>query len=208
VQPHPVVLPSGRQALSSDARKWTLCDNELDPRFKNRLPRGSALGRLVQVVHRRDPRARAATLASLAARRAGGPCAPTWASPAPALLAGDPSSIPPEAAGRLRALKIGKIKVTDCPQRLRRGACLKVLRQRIQPYPVIVLQGDELGHGLMPSLRPAAPVGGPSVSDPGRPVGMLRAKASLPLGGRHRLVTQGLRAWFHRFHNPLRNAFI
>jgi transposase len=35
---------------------------------------------LVPVVHRRDPRARAATAASLAARRAGGPCGPTGAS--------------------------------------------------------------------------------------------------------------------------------
>ena len=35
---------------------------------------------LVPVVHRRDPRARAATPASLAARRAGGPCGPAGAS--------------------------------------------------------------------------------------------------------------------------------
>jgi hypothetical protein len=39
-------------------------------------------GRLVEVVHRRDPRARGATLTSLAKRRAGGACAPTWASSA------------------------------------------------------------------------------------------------------------------------------
>src|SRR5512133_1826672 len=41
---------------------------------------GSVLGRLVQVVHRRDPRAPDATATSLAERRAGGTCAPTWAS--------------------------------------------------------------------------------------------------------------------------------
>ena len=34
---------------------------------------------LVPVVHRRDPRARGATPASLAARRVGGSCGPTWA---------------------------------------------------------------------------------------------------------------------------------
>ena len=36
--------------------------------------------KLVQVVHRRDPRVSGATLLSLATRRAGGPCAPTWTS--------------------------------------------------------------------------------------------------------------------------------
>jgi hypothetical protein len=39
-----------------------------------------AQSQLVPVVHRRDPRARAATVASLAERRAGGPCGPTGAS--------------------------------------------------------------------------------------------------------------------------------
>ena len=39
-----------------------------------------AQSQLVPVVHRRDPRARAATVTSLAERRAGGPCGPTGAS--------------------------------------------------------------------------------------------------------------------------------
>ena len=93
-------------------------------------------------------------------------------------------------------------------QRFRRRACLKVLRQRTQPCPVIVLYGDELGHRRMPSLRPTAAVGGASVSDPGRPVGVRRAKAGLPLSCRHRLVAQWFRASFHGLYNPLRNEFI
>jgi hypothetical protein len=41
-------------------------------------------GWLVQVVHRKDPRAGDATATSLAARRVGGPCVPTWANHAQA----------------------------------------------------------------------------------------------------------------------------
>jgi len=54
--------------------------SELDPCLNCLRAAHSALGWLVQVMHRRDPRARGATFASLAARRAGGSCASTWAS--------------------------------------------------------------------------------------------------------------------------------
>jgi hypothetical protein len=43
-----------------------------------------------------------------------------------------------EAARRLRALDIGEIEITDCAQRFPRRACLKVLRQSVQPGPVTV----------------------------------------------------------------------
>jgi hypothetical protein len=46
--------------------------------LKERLLRAPT--QLVPVVHRRDPRDRAATATNLAARRAGGPCGPTGAS--------------------------------------------------------------------------------------------------------------------------------
>jgi hypothetical protein len=50
--------------------------------LQRRLADGGT-AQLVPVVHRRDPRARAATATSLAARRAGGPCGPTGASVLP-----------------------------------------------------------------------------------------------------------------------------
>jgi hypothetical protein len=39
-----------------------------------------------------------------------------------------------KAARRL----LGEIEITDRAQRFRRRACLKILRQRVQPCPVIV----------------------------------------------------------------------
>src|SRR5579862_7240092 len=71
---------SGVVLVSTDVRNWTLFDNEnWTPWLGFGCP-GSMPGWFVQVVHRRDPRARDATATSLAARRVGGTCAPTWVS--------------------------------------------------------------------------------------------------------------------------------
>ena len=58
-----------------------------------------------------------------------------------------------ETARRLHAFKVGKIDVADRPQRVCGGTRLKVLRQRIQPCPVIVPQGEKLGHANIFVIR-------------------------------------------------------
>jgi hypothetical protein len=87
--------PSPRRQLAPDRSMvfWYLTCRKSSPdrqrvnrRAKgtpDRHPKGTPLrrwDRLVQVVHRRDPRASRSALTSDEAARVGGPCAPTWAS--------------------------------------------------------------------------------------------------------------------------------
>ena len=65
------IVPGDVVTVSSDFRKWTPSDNENWIPGLTWLPRDSVPRWLVQVVHRRDPRACGATLASLAERARG-----------------------------------------------------------------------------------------------------------------------------------------
>jgi len=108
------------------------------------------------------------------------------------------ASMASEASGRLHTLEVGQIEVgqievgqievADRPQRVCIRARVQGLRQRSQPCPVLVLQGEKLGHGVAPFLCAATSVGGPPVSEPWRPVRVLCPKARLPLGRRHRFL--------------------
>src|ERR1051325_5354445 len=67
-------------ALSTDVRNWTPFVIENWTSGSSFCCRILGAGWLVQVAHRRDPRAGEATAPSLAERRVGGPYAPIWAS--------------------------------------------------------------------------------------------------------------------------------
>ena len=71
-------LPRRRCCVPKDWRDGARLCQALEMLRQRLLMREEA--QLVPVAHRRDPRAGAATPASLAARRAGGPCGPTGAS--------------------------------------------------------------------------------------------------------------------------------
>jgi|SRR5580704_7342525 hypothetical protein len=70
-----------------------------------------------------------------------------------------PNSVLPEAARRLRVLQFGQIKIADRAQGIRRRAAGKARGHLIKPRLIIGLQLDQLGDGIAPALRPAAPVG-------------------------------------------------
>jgi hypothetical protein len=117
-------------------------------------------------------------------------------------------SVAPETSRRFDLLKVREIEIANRAQGFRRRAVLKARGQGIQPVPIFVLQGHELGHGVPPSLRSAAPVARSPVSHPRAPVGMRRTEAGLPLRRGHRPVALRLSAPAHApTPNPLRNGF-
>ena len=68
-------------------------------------------------------------------------------------------SITTEAARRFDRLKLGEIKLDNCPQSLGRGAVLLIVGQRLQPGAILRLQFREPGDGVVPALdtAPAVP---------------------------------------------------
>ncbi len=74
----PISSPPRKCFVSEDWRDGVRLWQAVEWLWQQRRMREAA--QLVPVVHRRDPRARAATPASLAARRVGGPCGPTGTS--------------------------------------------------------------------------------------------------------------------------------
>ena len=138
-------------------------------------------GWLVQVMPRRDPRAGDATLASLAERRAGGPCAPTWASSSTAVLADSASSIPPEATGRLDGEQFVEIEINDRLQCRTGGALAQRFGHCLEPSDIFRLQGEQFGDRCVPTLGPATRPRGVSWARCGSTPNLAQAIACLAL---------------------------
>jgi hypothetical protein len=76
------------------------------------------------------------------------------------------------------------------PERMRRtakpltalGGRSVIGGEAVEPCPVILLQADQLGHGVAPSLQAAAAVARSPVADLGASVCMSRPKSCLPFG--------------------------
>jgi hypothetical protein len=143
--------------VSSDVRKWTLFDNKNWTLVCDLTAPRLGAGWLVQVVHRRDPRAGDATLASLVERRVGGACAPTWASPGTGGSGRSPISVSPKATRRLDGDQFVEIKINNRLQRLTGGTIAQRLGQCLEPVGIFRLQGKQFGGGGAPALRSGAP---------------------------------------------------
>jgi hypothetical protein len=148
-------------------------------------------GWLVRVVHRRGPRAGDATPASLAERRAGGPCAPTWASSGTAVLADSASSIPPEATGRLDGEQFVEIEINDRLQCLTGGALAQRFGHCPEPSDIFRLQGEQFGDRCVPTLGPSTPPQRVSWARCSSTPSLALAIACLALGAGERMLALG-----------------
>ena len=86
--------------------------------------------------------------------------------------------------------EVGEIEVDDGLERLGRGGLAQRVWQPIGPGSVFGLQGEQLGDGVVPALRPAAAVGRPAIADSSsRLLGLAGAVAGLAFGIGERLAT-------------------
>ena len=133
---------------------------------------------------------------SLATRRAGGPCAPTWASSGTAVLADSASSIPPEATGRLDGEQFVEIEINDCLQCLTGGAVAQRFGHCLEPSDIFHLQGEQFGDRCVPTLGPSTPPQRVSWARCSSTPSLALAIACLALGAGERTLIERRRA-FH-----------
>ena len=84
-------------------------------------------------------------------------------------------ALTPIASRRIDPLKLGEVEVNDCLQGLGNGALGQIGGKAVEPCPVFLLQIDQLGDGVAPTLRAAAAVAKSPASHLGAAVCMSRA---------------------------------
>jgi hypothetical protein len=93
----------------------------------------------------------------------------------------------PKAAWRLDGADLVEVEIEYSLQCLASSGVTERVGERLEPLRVFVLQGDEFGHGIAPTLMAAAAVGGSAVADD-RGASVPRAVASLAFGPGKRLI--------------------
>lgn len=95
-----------------------------------------------------------------------------------------------------------KVEINDGLERLAGGGVAERFGQGVEPLDVFGLQSDELGHNVMPSLPPAATIGGLAVADDGS-AGMTFSVARLSFGTAEGLAALRLGSPGHGCHSPV-----